>query len=39
MSDGNFREFGEGEGMSEWQEYLLEDVIEKFIDYRGKKER
>jgi type I restriction enzyme S subunit len=22
--------------MSEWQEYLLEDVIEKFIDYRGK---
>ena len=22
--------------MSEWQEYVLEDVIEKFIDYRGK---
>lgn len=22
--------------MSEWREYLLEDVIEKFIDYRGK---
>ena len=22
--------------MSDWQEYLLEDVIEKFIDYRGK---
>ena len=22
--------------MSEWQEYLLEDVIDKFIDYRGK---
>ncbi|MDP1594756.1 MAG: restriction endonuclease subunit S [Gallionella sp.] len=22
--------------MSEWQEYLLEDVVEKFIDYRGK---
>lgn len=22
--------------MSEWQDYLLEDVIEKFIDYRGK---
>ncbi len=22
--------------MSEWKEYLLEDVIEKFIDYRGK---
>ena len=22
--------------MSEWQEYVLEDVIDKFIDYRGK---
>lgn len=22
--------------MSEWQEYVLEDVIERFIDYRGK---
>ncbi len=22
--------------MSEWQKYVLEDVIEKFIDYRGK---
>ena len=22
--------------MSEWNEYVLEDVIEKFIDYRGK---
>ena len=22
--------------MSEWMEYVLEDVIEKFIDYRGK---
>jgi type I restriction enzyme S subunit len=22
--------------MSEWREYLLEDVIDKFIDYRGK---
>ena len=22
--------------MSEWKEYILEDVIEKFIDYRGK---
>jgi type I restriction enzyme S subunit len=22
--------------MSEWRKYLLEDVIEKFIDYRGK---
>lgn len=22
--------------MSDWNEYLLEDVIEKFIDYRGK---
>lgn len=22
--------------MSEWREYLLEDVVEKFIDYRGK---
>lgn len=22
--------------MSEWREYVLEDVIEKFIDYRGK---
>ena len=22
--------------MNEWREYLLEDVIEKFIDYRGK---
>lgn len=22
--------------MSEWKEYLLEEVIEKFIDYRGK---
>lgn len=22
--------------MSEWKEYLLEDVIDKFIDYRGK---
>jgi len=22
--------------MSEWRDYLLEDVIEKFIDYRGK---
>jgi type I restriction enzyme S subunit len=22
--------------MSGWREYLLEDVIEKFIDYRGK---
>lgn len=25
--------------MSEWKEYLLEDVIEKFIDYRGKTPR
>lgn len=22
--------------MGEWQEYILEDVVEKFIDYRGK---
>jgi len=22
--------------MSEWKEYVLEDIIEKFIDYRGK---
>jgi len=22
--------------MSEWREYILEDIIEKFIDYRGK---
>ena len=22
--------------MSEWKEYKLEDVIDKFIDYRGK---
>lgn len=22
--------------MNEWQEYLLEDVVDKFIDYRGK---
>lgn len=22
--------------MSNWREYLLEDVIDKFIDYRGK---
>ncbi len=22
--------------MSNWKEYLLEDVIDKFIDYRGK---
>ena len=22
--------------MSEWKEYILEDVIDKFIDYRGK---
>jgi len=22
--------------MSEWKEYILEDIIEKFIDYRGK---
>jgi len=22
--------------MGEWREYILEDVIEKFIDYRGK---
>lgn len=22
--------------MSEWKEYVLEDVVEKFIDYRGK---
>ncbi len=22
--------------MSEWKEYILEDVVEKFIDYRGK---
>jgi type I restriction enzyme, S subunit len=22
--------------MSEWEEYILEDVIDKFIDYRGK---
>ncbi len=22
--------------MSEWKEYILENVIEKFIDYRGK---
>jgi len=25
--------------MSEWKEYILEDVIEKFIDYRGKTPR
>lgn len=25
--------------MGEWKEYLLEDVIEKFIDYRGKTPR
>ena len=23
-------------GMSEWKEYILEEIIEKFIDYRGK---
>lgn len=22
--------------MSEWKEYVLEDVFERFIDYRGK---
>jgi hypothetical protein len=22
--------------MNDWKEYILEDVIEKFIDYRGK---
>lgn len=22
--------------MSEWKEYKLEDIVEKFIDYRGK---
>ncbi|WP_035384729.1 restriction endonuclease subunit S [Ferriphaselus sp. R-1] len=25
--------------MSEWQEYLLEDVVDRFIDYRGKTPR
>jgi len=25
--------------MSEWKEYILEDVIDKFIDYRGKTPR
>lgn len=25
--------------MSEWQEYILDDVIDKFIDYRGKTPR
>ena len=22
--------------MNEWKEYILEDIIDKFIDYRGK---
>ena len=34
---GNAGESEKGEaGMNNWKEYILENVIEKFIDYRGK---